>query len=162
MSIHPAVNPELDLVLDRVIDVPRHLVWDAWTKPDQLPIWFCPKPWSVSTCAIDLRPGGEFSTTMVSPDGGSFQNTGSFLEIVPQERLVWTSALLSDFRPAPQQDMPITGIITLESLGPNRTRYVATVRHRDIAGREQHETMGFAMGWGKALDQLVEHVRSLV
>ena len=61
MSQHPAIHPNLDLVLERVIDVPRHLVWEAWaTKPEHLKVWFVPKPWSVSACEIDLRPGGMF------------------------------------------------------------------------------------------------------
>jgi len=69
MTVSPAINPKLDLVLVRVVDVPRHLVWEAWTKPEHLKVWFCPKPWGVSDCEIDLRPGGVFRTTMLSPDG---------------------------------------------------------------------------------------------
>lgn len=161
MSKQPAVDPKLDLVLERVIDVPRHLVWEAWTKPEHLKQWYCPKPYSVSKCEIDLRPSGTFHTTMRSPEGQEFPYTGCYLEIVPGERLVWTLALLPGYRPAPHHEFAtFTAIITLESVGTG-TRYVATVLHLDEAGREKHKAMGFFEGWGIALDQLVAHVKSM-
>ena len=160
MSKPTVVDPKLDLVLERVIDVPRHLVWEAWTQPEHLKVWFCPKPWCVSECEIDLRPGGIFRTTMRSPDGKEFPNVGCYLEVVPMERLIWTSALHAGYRPAAPGHLSFTAIITMESLG-NRTRYVATALHQDEAGREKHKTRGFHEGWGTALDQLVAHVKSM-
>jgi uncharacterized protein YndB with AHSA1/START domain len=160
MSTLPAADPKLDLVLERVIDVPRHLVWEAWTKPEHIKEWFCPKPWGVSDCEIDLRPGGIFRTTMRSPDGKEFPNVGCYLEVVPLERLVFTSVLLPGYRPAPPGDLPFTAIITLVTHGTG-TRYVATALHQDAAGRDKHKTMGFHEGWGKALDQLVELVKAI-
>lgn len=160
MSVRPATDPTLDLVLERVIDVPRHLVWEAWTKPEHLKEWFCPKPWGVSECEIDLRPGGIFRTTMRSPEGQEFANVGCYLEVVPLERLVWTSVLLPGYRPAPSGDLPFTAIITMETHGTG-TRYVATALHQDEAGRDKHKAMGFHDGWGKALDQLVALVKAM-
>jgi uncharacterized protein YndB with AHSA1/START domain len=55
-------NAKLDLVLERVVDVPRELVWTAWTKPEHVSKWFTPAPWTVADCEIDLRPGGIFRT----------------------------------------------------------------------------------------------------
>ena len=78
------VNPALDLVLDRVIDVPKHLVWAAWTTPSLLMPWFCPKPWTTTDCRINLQPGGEFFTVMRSPEGVAYPNAGCFLEVVPE------------------------------------------------------------------------------
>lgn len=79
------VNPALDLVLQREIDVPRELVWRAWTEPEHLKQWFCPRPWSVSHCEIDLRPGGKFLTVMRSPEGKDMDaEAGCFLEVVPK------------------------------------------------------------------------------
>ena len=162
MSDHSARDPKLDLVLERVIDVPRELVWEAWTKPEHLKQWYCPKPYIVSKCEIDLRPGGIFHTTIQSPEGEEYPYTGCYLEIVPVERLVWTLALLPGFRPAPRHEFAtFTAILTLESQGTD-TRYVATVMHVDEAGREKHEAMGFSDGWGTALDQLVVHVKSMM
>jgi uncharacterized protein YndB with AHSA1/START domain len=150
-------DPKLDLVLERIIDVPSHLVWAAWTKPEHVVKWFCPAPWSVSDCEIDLRPGGLFRTIMRSPEGKEFPNIGCYLEVVPQERLVWTDALLPGYRPSANPFF--TAIIAIEPHGKG-TRYVATAIHRDEAGRKQHEEMGFFEGWGTALDQLVAHVKT--
>ncbi len=151
-------DPKLDLVLERIIDVPRDLVWAAWTKPEHLSQWFTPAPWTVSDCEIDLRPGGIFRTTMRSPDGKEIANVGCYLEVVPGARLVWTDALLPGYRPA--KNPFLTAIISLEARG-NGTRYIATALHRDEAARNRHEEMGFHEGWGKALDQLVAHAKRM-
>jgi uncharacterized protein YndB with AHSA1/START domain len=151
-------NPQLDLVLERVIDVPRELVWAAWTKPEHLKKWFTPAPWTVTDCEVDLRPGGIFRTVFRGPDGQEFPNLGCFLEIVPNERLVWTDALLPGYRPS--ENPFFTAIITMEPQGSG-TRYVATAIHRDEETRKKHEEMGFHEGWGKATDQLVELAKGM-
>jgi uncharacterized protein YndB with AHSA1/START domain len=86
MTKHPVFKPDpkLDLVLERTLDVPRELVWTAWTTPSHIPHWFVPKPWTIIDCEIDLRPGGIFRTVMRSPEGQEFPNVGCFLEIVPK------------------------------------------------------------------------------
>ena len=145
-------DPKLDLVLERVIDVAPELVWAAWTKPEHLSKWFSPAPWTVSECEIDLRPGGIFRTTMRSPEGQEFPHVGCYLEIIPDERLVWTDALLPGYRPS--ESPFFTAILTFKPEG-NGTRYTALVIHRDEAAKRKHEGMGFRDGWGKALDQLV-------
>ncbi len=152
------IDPKLDLVLERTIDVPRDLVWLAWTTPEHLSKWFTPAPWSVARCELDVRPGGIFSTTMRSPEGQEFPNVGCYLEVVPKERLVFTDALLPGYRPAAAPFM--TAIIEMEDAGTG-TLYRATALHHDEAGRKKHEEMGFAEGWGKALDQLVALVKTL-
>jgi uncharacterized protein YndB with AHSA1/START domain len=149
-------DPKLDLVLERVVDVPRELVWKAWTTPEHLRHWFCPRPWTTTECEIDLRPGGMFRSVMRSPEGQEFPNVGCYLEVVPNERLIWTDALLPGYRPAPEPFM--TAVLTLEPSGKG-TRYVATAIHRDEAGRKKHEEMGFQEGWGTVVDQLVEYIK---
>jgi len=151
-------DPALDLVLERIVDVPPELVWIAWTKPEHLKKWFTPAPWTVTACEIDLRPGGIFSTTMRSPEGQEFPNVGCYLEVVPQKRLVFTDALRPGYRPAASPFM--TAIIAIEPHGGG-TRYVATALHHDEAARRKHEEMGFHKGWGTALDQLVAHAKKM-
>jgi uncharacterized protein YndB with AHSA1/START domain len=150
-------DPKLDLVLDREIDVPVELVWEVWTTPEHLKQWFCPKPWGVTQCTIDLRPGGVFATTMRSPEGEEFPNLGCFLEVVPLRRLVFTDTLLPGFRPAPKPFM--TGSLTLEPIAKG-TRYIATAIHGDEAARKSHEDMGFHHGWATALDQMIDHIKT--
>ena len=159
-------NANLDLSFTRVIHVPRALVWRAWTEPDLLKPWFCPLPWKTIDCEIDLRPGGLFRTTMQSPEGAEFPNAGCYLELVLNEKLVWTNALLQGFRPTQpaatcgsnEADFTFTARIELADADQG-TRYTATVMHADEAGCQKHATMGFEAGWGAALDQLVAMIQ---
>ncbi|MFP3901604.1 MAG: SRPBCC family protein [Acidimicrobiia bacterium] len=153
-------DPELDLVLEREIDVPVELVWEAWTKPEHVKEWFTPRPWTAPECEIDLRPGGLFRTVMRGPEGEEFENIGCYLEIVERRRLVFTSAMGPGYRPIDQDDLPFTAIVTMEPTAAG-TRYTATAVHRDPEGRVKHEKMGFHEGWGAALDQLVALARTL-
>ena len=120
-------DPNLDLVLERVVDVPKELVWRAWTMPVHLKKWFTPVPWQTVDCEIDLRPGGIFRTVMRGPEGQEFDNAGCYLEIVENEKLVWTGALGPGYRPravtnAHGDSLLMTAVIALEALG-KRTRY---------------------------------------
>lgn len=153
MSSRPPINPALDLVLERVVDVRPELVWRAWTEPEHLKRWFTPAPWTTVNCQIDLRPGGIFSTTMRSPDGEVLPpSAGCYLEVIKERRLVWTDALGPGYRPSSKPFM--TAMILLEPQGTG-TRYTAIAMHADESGRKQHEDMGFHNGWSAALDQLV-------
>jgi len=151
-------DPRLDLVLERVVDVPRALVWDAWTKPEHLIQWFAPAPWTTVDCEVDLRPGGIFRSVMRSPQGEDFPGVGCFLEIVEGRRLVWTDALGPGFRPSAKPFF--TAIIALEDYGAG-TKYTARALHKDETDRKTHEDMGFHTGWGTALDQLVALAKTL-
>jgi uncharacterized protein YndB with AHSA1/START domain len=157
------INAELDLQFERIVDVPREKIWAAWTTPALLMPWFCPLPWKTIECEIDLRPGGRFYTVMQSPEGQKFPNAGCYLEIIPNKKLVWTSALEPGFRPAklPESspghecaEFAMTATILLEPIN-NGTKYTALVQHANKEGRMRHEKMGFKEGWGACLDQLV-------
>jgi uncharacterized protein YndB with AHSA1/START domain len=152
-------HPDLDLLLERVVDVPVASVWAAWTRPEQLMKWFAPKPWTTIDCEIDLRPGGIFRTVMRSPEGQEFPNVGCYLEIVENERLVWTSVLGPGYRPRQHAGHapPFTAVISLEPAG-DATRYSALAIHGDAASSAKHAELGFHDGWGTVLDQLVAMV----
>jgi uncharacterized protein YndB with AHSA1/START domain len=155
------INPNVDLVLERFIDAPKHLVWEALTKPEHLKEWYMPKPWGVvSDCEMDVRPGGIFSIDIATADGQQFPNLGCFLEVIPMQRLVWTSMLFPGYRPAVFDDIPITAIITMEAVGTG-TRYVFTALHRDEADFEKNKASGWQQGTEIALDQFVAHVKSM-
>lgn len=157
-------DPALDLYFERVVDMPRNLVWKAWTMPEHLKPWFTPAPWTTIDCEIDLRPGGIFRTVMRSPEGQEFPNVGCYLEVIENERLVWTNALLPGWRPAvanaacPGEVFSFTAVIALEPKGSG-TKYSAQVIHGDADARKRHEALGFHDGWGKALDKLVAMVK---
>ncbi len=158
-------DPNLDLLLEREVDAPAHLLWRALTTPELLMQWFCPRPWKTVECDIDLRPGGVFRTVMESPEGVRMdEGVGCYLEVVENQRLVWTSALGPGYRPnVMEPDQPgflFTAVITLESMG-DRTKYSALAIHSDPESKSSHEVMGFHDGWGTALDQLVELAQGL-
>jgi uncharacterized protein YndB with AHSA1/START domain len=161
MSKQFTINPKLDLVFERFIEAPPRLVWEALTQPEHLKAWYMPKAWGrVSGAEMDLRPGGVFSIDIATADGQEVPNLGCFLEVIPIERLVWTSMLFPGYRPAVFDDIPITAIMTMESVGAG-TRYVFTALHRDEADREKNKTSGWQQGTEIALDQLVAHVKSM-
>ena len=161
MSQHFAINPKTDLVFERFIDAPKRLVWEALTKPEHLKEWYMPKAWgTVSRCEMDVRPGGIFSIDITVANGPEVPNVGCFLDVVPMERLVWTSMLFPGYRPAVFDDVPITAIITMETVGTG-TRYVFTALHRDEADLEKNKTSGWQQGTEIALDQFVAHVNSM-
>ena len=119
MSKQFTFNPKLDFAIERFIDAPTRLVWEALTKPEHLKEWYMPKPWGrVSRTEMDVRPGGIFSIDIAMADGQEFPNLGCFLDVIPMERLVWTSMLFPGYRPAVFDDIPITAIITMEPVGP--------------------------------------------
>lgn len=149
------VDPNLDLVLEREIDVAPELVWKAWTTPEHVKRWFAPKPFETSECEIDLRPGGTFRVVMRSPEGEVVDDSpGCVLEAVENRRLVWTGAMGPGFRPT-TSELPFTAIITMEPSGSG-TKYRAVAVHGSEEAKTQHDEMGFREGWGVCLDQLVE------
>lgn len=156
---------ELDLVLQRSVPVTCQQVWRAWTEPAQLQKWFCPDPYQTPECRIDLRPGGEFFTVIAGPGqdgkpGDRFENKGCYLDVLPERRLVWTTALHAGYRPAPALEFPpnFTCILELEPV-PEGCRYTATAIHATAQAAQKHAEMGFSQGWGVALDQLVAMVQ---
>ena len=161
MSFTPyPLDPTRDLELVRDVPVSPDAVFAAWTDPQSVTKWFAPRPFTTAVCEIDLRPGGGFRTVMNDPDGVEMvDGTACYLDIVPGERLVWTTALTAGYRPEPG-DMPFTAILEFRPNGSGGCAYRAVVVHRDADERARHEEMGFHGGWGTVVDQLVEHLRS--
>ena len=151
MTATPASDREL--VLTRLIDAPREKLFRAWTEPELMKQWFTPRPWTTPVIEVDLRPGGANLIVMRGPDGTEFPNRGVYLEIVKNERLVFTDAYTKAWEPSEKPFF--TGIITFEDEG-GKTRYTARAVHWTVADREAHEKMGFHEGWGLCADQLAE------
>jgi uncharacterized protein YndB with AHSA1/START domain len=156
MTSTPAAEHEL--VLTRLIDAPREKLFRAWTEPELIKQWFTPRPWTTPVVEIDVRPGGSSSMIFRGPEGQEFPNRGVYLEVVKNERLVFTDAYTSAWVPSEKPFM--TGIITFEDEG-GRTRYTARARHWNAEDRRKHEEMGFHDGWGKATDQLEALVKRI-
>lgn len=141
-----------DFVVSRFIKARRSLVWDAWTMPEQLAQWWCPKPITCRVTNFNLHPGGAFDIMMRDPSGQEMPQTGAFLDVVHQERIIFTTALTSNWRPAPMP-LPITGIITMAD-EDDGTRYETRVLYIDEEERQKLAQMRFEAGWSQAIDQL--------
>lgn len=146
-----STTDERELVLTRLIDVPREKLYRAWTEPELLKKWFTPAPWRTVKAEVDVRPGGRSYIEMQGPDGEVVQCPGVYLEVVKNERLVFTDAFTSAWQPSAKPFM--LAIITFENEN-GKTRYTARARHWTVADREEHEKMGFHEGWGVCADQL--------
>ena len=147
-----------ELVLTRVINAPREKLFRAWTEPALITQWFTPPPWKTIRAETDVRPGGASLIVMRGPDGTEVPNRGVYLEVVKNERLVFTDAYTKAWEPSAKPFMTV--ILTFEDLG-GKTRYTARVRHWTAADYEAHEKMGFHQGWGIATDQLEALVAKL-
>ena len=161
MSQQATMDPKLDFAIERFIDAPPRLVWEALTKPEHLKEWYMPKAWGrVSRAELDVRPGGIFRVDIANDQGQDFPNVGCFLDVEPMQRLVWTSMLFPGYRPAIFDDIPITAIVTMDAEGTG-TRYVFTALHRNEADLETNKSSGWQEGTEIAVDQFVGHIAAM-
>lgn len=154
----PDLDPTTDLSFTRVLAAPRRLIWECWTKPEHIPHFFVPAPHRVTSVEIDARVGGRFNTSF-EVEGQTMDNRGVYLELVPDEKLVFTDAFTEGWKPAPEPFM--TAILLLADAPGGGTTYTAIARHRDPKAREAHEDMGFFDGWGTVATQLEAYARGL-
>src|SRR3546814_20520347 len=130
----PAAKHEL--VLTRLIDAPRDKLFRCWTEPELLKQWFAPLPYTVPHAELDVRTGGANYIVMKSPEGKDMPMRGVYLEVVKNEKIVFTDAYNRAWEPS---DKPFfTGIVTFEDAkdekGDGTTRYTARERKRGLEG----------------------------
>ncbi len=151
-------DPKLDLSFERTVHLTPEQLFKGWTDSEILKKWFCPRPWFVSECEIDLQPGGAFNNVMNSPEGQKFSNFGSYLEVVKNQKIVWSNSLTAGYRPNSMDSSVsflFTAIVTFEPVAEG-TKYRAVVMHRSEEDCKKHAAMGFEDGWGIALQQLID------
>ena len=146
-------NDNCALEISRLIKAPPSAIWKAWTDPEHFQKWWIPEPIECRVIKLDVRPGGGFETRM-REGAGEFQPhvEGCFLDVVPEERLVFTTALTEGWRPA-EPWLTLTAIMTFTP-EDGGTRYAARVLHKNAADSQKHEEMGFHEGWGTTVGQL--------
>lgn len=147
-----------ELSFTRLLDAPRTAIWRCWTDSELLPQWFCPPPWKVSKADMDVRAGGNSLIVMNGPNGEEMPNRGVYLDVVPNEKMVFTDAFTEAWLPSQKAFMVATVTMADEA---GKTRYTATVRHWSAEDCEAHEKMGFFTGWGISTDQLEALARTL-
>lgn len=149
-----------ELEISRLIKAPPARIWKAWTEPEHFQKWWIPEPIECRVVKLDVRPGGGFETLMREGDG-EFQPhvEGCFLDAVPNERLVFTTALSEGWQPI-EPWLALTAIMTFTPEGDG-TRYTARVLHKTAEDCKKHDDMGFQEGWGAAIGQLARLVAQL-
>ena len=144
-----------EIVIERVFDAPRELVWQAWTDPEHVARWWGPHGMTTRVDELDLRPGGNWRYVMLGPGGSEYPQKGTFREIVPPETIV-TSAEFEVGGDAPQ-NVVIT--YRFEDLG-DRTKLI--LRQTSADEFSQEERMGIVGGWNSNFDCLVDYLPALL
>ncbi len=160
---NPATQPaEAALVITRVFDAPRDLVFKAWTDPARLMRWWGPKGFTTPVCKVDLRPGGVFHYCMRSPEGRDYWGRGVYREIVERERIVYTDSF-ADEEGNPVEpthygmsaDHPPETLVTV-TFTEHEGKTKVTLRH--AVPEAVPERAGMQQGWTEMLDRLAEEL----
>ena len=155
-----AKTAERELIITRIFDAPRELLWKAWTEPERFMRWWGPKHFTAPFCTIDLRVDGTYLNSMRSPEGQDFWTTGVYREIVPPSLLVYTDSFADEkgnVVPASHYgmsgDWPLELLVTV-TFEEDGGRTKMTLRHAGIpAGRMSELTEA---GWNESFDKLAE------
>jgi uncharacterized protein YndB with AHSA1/START domain len=149
-----AVPVGKELVLTRVFDAPRELVWKIWTDANHVAAWWGPNGFTTPRCDWEARPGAYIYVEMKAPDGTIYPMTGKFDEVVAPERLVFTSAV-PDGKGGSLFEVHNT--VTLTEQGGKTTQ---TLRARVVSKRPGADVYlaGMEQGWGQSLDRLAQYV----
>jgi uncharacterized protein YndB with AHSA1/START domain len=141
-----------EIVLTRVFDAPRHLVWDAFTQPELLKKWFGPRGWSLSVCEVDLRVGGGFRFVLRGPDGNEMGMRGVYRELSRPGRSVHVETF---------DDYPGESIVTAVFTEQNgKTTLTATVEYPSREIRDIVISTGMEHGAAESYDKLAELLAS--
>jgi uncharacterized protein YndB with AHSA1/START domain len=149
-----------DVLITRVFDAPRELVWKAWTDPEHFMQWWGPKDYTCPFCEIDFHEGGKYLYCMRSPQGKDYWGTGVFREIIPMERFVFTDSFADEkgnVVPATHygmsSDFPIEMLVavTFEDLD-GKTKM--TLEHIGVPSGPDSE--GTHQGWSESFDKLAQ------
>lgn len=147
----PMPETSYELSLTRLIDAPRDKLFRCWTEPALMVQWFTPPPWKTIHAETDVRAGDASTIVMQGPDGTEVPNRGVYLEVIKNEKLVFTDAYTSAWVPSGKPFF--TCVLTFEDEG-GKTRYTAKALHWTAEDCKSHEDMGFHEGWGVCTDQL--------
>ena len=145
-----------EIVLSRVFDAPRELVFQAWTDPAHVTEWFCPKGFTKTTHEIDLRVGGRWRFEMVAPDGTRYDNRIAYLEIRAPDLLVYDHG-------RDQDDDPTRFRVTITFDEQSDGKTVVTMRQLHPTKAQRDTGIGFGaveIGYG-TIDKLADHLRRM-
>ncbi len=139
-----------EVVVTRVLDAPRALVFEAWTRPEYLSRWWAPRGFTLAACEVDFRPGGAYRMVMRGPDGAEYPFHGVYRDVVPPARIVFSAVI------GPGAGDAILTTVTFDEEGA-RTR----VTVRQTVPANARAARGQEQGWTETLENLAAHVASL-
>ncbi len=146
-----------EIVLTRVFDAPRALVFEAYTKPKLMKRWFGPRGWSLVVCEVDMKVGGTFRIVWRGPDGAEMGMRGTYREIVPPERLVHTE-LFDDFGDWTGDETLATTVLTERD---GKTTLTTTMLYPSQQVRNRVFKSGMSRGVSECYDKLDELLASI-
>jgi uncharacterized protein YndB with AHSA1/START domain len=152
-----------EIVIQRVFDAPRAVMWVAWTEREHLAEWWGPRHFKTRVSEMDLKPGGLLKYVMIAPDGAEYPGRHVFREVVPPERLVLTAEFGDDFKHPNVADFP-KGVVMnclFEDLG-DKTGFTLRITHATPDDRRKHAAMEAIPGWNSSLDCLANHLATMV
>jgi uncharacterized protein YndB with AHSA1/START domain len=145
----PRVGTEKpEVVVRRVFDAPRRLVFEAWTKAEHLSQWMPPRGFTMARCEMEFRPGGTFRNAFRGPDGVEYPFEGIYREIVEPSRIVWAGTIHDDLE-----------VVTTATFEEHDGKTTLTVHQ--VFSHESDATRGAPIGWGQSLDKLGELLANL-
>ncbi|MFI8828072.1 SRPBCC domain-containing protein [Streptomyces sp. NPDC053431] len=143
-----------ELVITRTFDAPVRRVWEAWTRPEHVRAWYGLASLTMSVCDIDLRPGGAWRWGQRTPEGQEIVFSGTYEEIVPAERLVYTEI----FEQMPDAD-PVRVILSFDATPDGGTALTSTSFWPTTEIRDQALAAGMETGVREQYDRLAAHLR---
>jgi uncharacterized protein YndB with AHSA1/START domain len=146
-------STERQLVITRVFDAPRSLVFRLWIEPEHLARWWGPKDFAIVSCHMDVRPGGTWFRRMRAPDGTEDRRRGIYREIVEPERLVFTYMSV-DAEQNPGHETLVT--VTFADLGGKTRLTLHQAEFESIAPRDSHQG-----GWSGCLERFADYLAQL-
>lgn len=146
-----------EIVLTRTFNAPRHLVFDALSKPELVKRWFGPRVLTLTVCEIDLRPGGKYRYVLSHPDGRTMGMGGVYREVERPESVVCTE-VFDDFPPPPGEEAVLTSVLTERD---GQTTLTATVVYASREIRDAVLQSGMEGGAAESYDRLAELLAEL-
>ncbi len=149
-STNPAAHDDRVLMIERIFDAPRDLVFKAWTEPERMIQWWGPRGYTMTSCEMDLRPGGAYLYAMRRPEGGQIRSQGVFREVDPPARLVLQGGWLDDNgQPGHQTTMTLT----FDDLGGKTKLTLHQAVFESVEARDAHNN-----GWSSSFDCLADYL----
>ncbi|MBW4608571.1 MAG: SRPBCC domain-containing protein [Hassallia sp. WJT32-NPBG1] len=162
MTNNNDAKSEREIVITRIFNAPRDLVFKVWTDPKHVAQWWGPKGFTTRVEEIDFRPGGTWRYVMIAPDGTEYPVKGVFQEIVTPERIVTSDEFDEGFEQSMRIDLPSGIVMTaiFEDMN-DKTRLTLEIMHPTAEDRRKHEEMGVIAGWNSSFDCMNEYLAKL-